>query len=297
MVPMPENIEPAKSIDDAMALYRKSAKSHNYLLEDYLRLKEQLDWLKRQVFGTRSERFQSTPNEQQGLFSQGEMSADTQSGFEVTVTPILDPTRNFKTHKKTTAPKGHGWGVIPEHLERVDIHVPFSDAQQQLIGENTLVLIREEVTERLAVRPQTLYVKRFIRPVFATMDSEGSKTIVTAPLPESPNEKGLADLSILIFLAVAKFVDHLPLDRIRKIFLHQGVRLQTSTLCDWLEAFHDLLLPIYLAMTEAVKTCDLVHTDDMVVRVVRGEKKHKTHKGRMWVYIGDRSLTGGHCRA
>ncbi len=66
-------------------------------------------------------------------------------------------------------------------------------------------------------------------------------------------EKGRADLSILIFLAVAKFVDHLPVDRIRKIFLRQDVKLQNSTLGDWLESLHDMLLPVYLAMADAVK--------------------------------------------
>jgi hypothetical protein len=56
-----------------------------------------------------------------------------------------------------------------------------------------------------------------------------------------------------------------------------------------METFHDLLLPVYLAMADAVKKESLIHTDDTVVRVVRSDKKHKTHKGRMWVYIG-----GGH---
>lgn len=285
MVPMPENIEPVSSIKDAMELYRNTAKSHNRILEENIRLKEQLDWLKRQLFGTRSEQIHVDPKEQQSLFSPGAVKEN--GGFEVTLTPILESMRKLKTHKKTTAPTGHGWGVIPEHLERVDIHVPLSEEQQRQIRDRELVLIREEVTERLAVHPQTLYVKRFIRPIFALKEADGGKTIVTAPLPETPIEKGRADLSILIYLVVAKFVDHLPLDRIRKIFLRQGVRLQTSTLCDWVESFHDLLLPVYLAMADAVKKCDLIHTDDTVVRVVRGDKKHKTHKGRMWVYIGE----------
>jgi transposase len=284
MVPMPENIAPAKSIDEAMALYEQSAKSHNKILAEYLLLKEQNDWIQRQLFGTRSERFVPIPQEQQTLFS-NEVGAS--NGYDVTVTPILDPAHKQKLHKRITAPKGHGWGVIPDHLERVDIHVPLSDEQKKGVAEKTLVQIREEITERIAIRPQSLYVKRFIRPIFAMTDSEGNKTIVTAPLPESPIEKGRADLSILIYLAVSKFVDHLPLDRIRKIFLRQGVRLQTSTLCDWLESLHDLLLPVYLAMADAVKKCDLVHTDDTVVRVVRSDKKRKTHKGRMWVYIGN----------
>lgn len=77
---------------------------------------------------------------------------------------------------------------------------------------------------------------------------DGAKTVVIAPLPESSIEKGRADLSVLVYLAVAKFVDHLPLDRIRKIFRLQSVRLQTSALCDWIESVPDLLLPVYLAM-------------------------------------------------
>ena len=287
MVPLPENLEPASSIDDAMELYRKTARSHNALLEDFLHMREQLDWMKRQLFGTRSEKFFPAPQEQQTLFTPG--TAPENGPFAVTVSPVLDPGRALKTHHKTTAPKGHGWGVLPDHLERVDIPVPLTEAQQERLGEGTLVKIREEVTERLALRPQTLYVKRFIRPVFAVQEKDGEKTVVSPPLPEMPIEKGRADLSLLIYLAVAKFLDHLPVDRIRKIFLRQGVKMQTSTLCDWLAAFHDLLLPVYLAMAEAVKKESLLHTDDTVVRVVRGDKKHKTHKGRMWVYIG-----GGH---
>ena len=110
MVPMPENIEPAGSIKDAMELYRNTAKSHNRILEENVRLKEQLDWLKRQLFGTRSEQIHMDPKEQQSLFSPGDVQDN--GGFEVTLTPILDPMRKLKTHKKTTAPKGHGLSLI-----------------------------------------------------------------------------------------------------------------------------------------------------------------------------------------
>jgi transposase len=281
---MPENIEPAGSIAEAMELYRKSARSHNALLADFLRMREQFEWLKRQQFGTRSEKIHLVSKEQLALFSPGEIPEN--GAFEVRVSPLPDLGKNLKIHKKTTAPKGHGWGVIPEHLERETTVIPLSPEQQKQVLENSLVLIREEVTERLAMRPQTLYVKRYVRGIFAAREAEGSKVVLTAPLPELPIEKSRADLSLLIYLVVAKFLDHLPLDRIRKMFLRQGVHLRTSTLCDWTHALHDLLLPVYLAMADEVKKCALIHTDDTVVRVVREDKKHKTHKGRMWVYIG-----------
>lgn len=288
MAPIPLALDSMASREEAMELYRKAALSHNRLLEDFLRQKEQLDWLKRQLYGTRSEKFIPTPEEQQALFAPA--SVPENGGFSVVVTPVLDPGRALKTHRKTTEPRGHGWGVLPDHLEREDIPVPLTDEQKARLGEGALVKIRDEVTERLAIRPQTLFVKRFIRPVFAAVEKDGTRSVIIAPVPELPIEKkSRADLSLLIYLAVAKFLDHLPLDRSRRIFLRQGVKLQTSTLCGWMEAFHDLLLPVYLAMADAVKKEPLIHTDDTVVRVVRSDKKRKTHKGRMWVYIG-----GGH---
>lgn len=288
MAPLPEKLAKVASLDAALAHYAEAARAHNRLLEDFLRQKEQLDWLKRQQFGIRSERFIPTPEEQQALFAPG--SGGENGGFSVTVTPVLDPGRALKTHSKTTTPKGHGWGLLPDHLEREDIPVPLSDEQKERLGEGTLVKIRDEVTERLAMRPQTLFVKRFIRPVFAAVERDGARSVIIAPVPELPIEKkSRADLSLLIYLAAAKFLDHLPLDRIRRIFLRQDVKLTTSTLCTWMESFHDLLLPVYLAMQGAVKKESLIHTDDTVVRVVRSDKKRKTHKGRMGVYIG-----GGH---
>lgn len=288
MAPIPLAVDSRVSREEALELFRKAALLHNRLLEDFLRQKEQLDWLKRQQFGTRSEKFIPTPEEQQALFAPG--SGPENGGFSVTVTPVLDPGRARATHRKTTESKGHGWGVLPDHLEREEIPVPLTDEQKGRLGEGTLVKIRDEVTERLAVRPQSLFVKRFIRPVFAAVEKDGTRSVIVAPVPELPIEKkSRADLSLLIYLAVAKFLDHLPLDRSRRIFLRQGVKLQTSTLCGWMDAFHDLLLPVYLAMADAVKKESLIHTDDTVVRVVRSDKKRKTHKGRMWVYIG-----GGH---
>ena len=50
--------------------------------------------------------------------------------------------------------RGHSWGVLPDHLEREDIPVPLTDEQKKRLGEGALVKFRDEVTERLAMRPQ-----------------------------------------------------------------------------------------------------------------------------------------------
>lgn len=84
------------------------------------------------------------------------------------------------------------------------------------------------------------------------MDGAKPPPICPASMSYSPIEKGRADFSILAFLAVSKFVDHLPLGRIHKIFLRQGVHLATSTMVTWLKDLQELLRPVYLAMAAEV---------------------------------------------
>ena len=142
MVPMPENLESDLNLEGARELYMQMAKSHNKILTDYLKLKDQYDWMQRQVFGSKSERIVLTPDEQQSLFSAGDIQ--NTGGFEVTDKLLLDPGHRVKTHLRTTIPAGHGKGALPESLPRVDIHVPLTDAQLAEVKNNSLILVRED---------------------------------------------------------------------------------------------------------------------------------------------------------
>jgi transposase len=286
MSPLPENIQPAATIDEAMALYRTTAKSHNELLAHYLILKEQYEGLTRQIFGTRSEKLHfKNQSKQEAAAGNGE--TEKNKGQDLSSSAASSKAaRTIREPKKTNPSKGHGWGPLPAHLKREEIIVPFTPDQLAVMEASKAVHMRDEVSERLCIRPPVFYVKRYIRPVVSIVDRDGIRTVVTAPFPELKVEKGRMDLSVLIYIAVAKFVDHTPIDRLRKIFARQEMKVSTSTMGDSVECLHDCLVPIYDAMADSVRRCALVHTDDTVVRVVRKDKPHKTHKGRMWVYIG-----------
>lgn len=290
MAPLPEKLAKVDSVKDALAHYTEAAKAHNTVLARHdavwaenLRLKRRLEWFQRQMFGTRSEKLHPMDPEQQALME------ILKAAEEQSPVAAVDASRpEAPSPRRTVAYKGegHGWGEIPAHLPRVDVETPLTKEQEHLLEKGVLVKIRDEVTERLALSPQRLYVKRFLRPVFAQVDADGSRTVLPLPPLESPIEKGRADLSILAFLVVSKFVDHLPLDRIRKIFLRQGIHLATSTLSTWLKDLHELLRPVYLAMAAELVGGTLIHADETPCRVVLEEKKHKTHQGYLWVYIG-----------
>lgn len=293
MAPLPENLDKDFKAADFRTRYTEVAKAHNTVLAQYNsllteneRLKQRLAWFQNQMFGARSEKIHPLPPEQQALLNLLEQ-AEAQS--PVAAEPL--PASAEKPLRRTLVQKAgaHGWGDIPAHLTRVDVPEVLSEGQKRLLDDGLLIKIRDEVSERLAIAPQSLYVKRFHRGVYAQVAADGYRTVLPLAPIESPFEKGRADSSLLAFLVVSKFVDHLPLDRIRKILLRQGVHLATSTMSTWLDTLHDLLEPLYAAMVAAVRAGPLVFADETTCRVVQEEKSHKTHSGYLWIYAA-----GGH---
>jgi transposase len=59
-----------------------------------------------------------------------------------------------------------------------------------------------------------------------------------------PASKGRAGPGLLAKVVVAKYGDHLSLNRLEGIFVHQVVHLARSTMCDWVRDVAGLLSPI-----------------------------------------------------
>jgi transposase len=87
-------------------------------------------------------------------------------------------------------------------------------------------------------------------------------------------------------LLVAKYADHLPLNRQAEIFGRHGVPLARQTLCEWVAAAAAVLMPLYEDLKVAVLTSKVIHTDDTVVPVL-DRNRTQTREGRLWVYVGD----------
>lgn len=110
--------------------------------------------------------------------------------------------------------------------------------------------------------------------------------VISAPRPLLPIAKGLPGPGLLAHLIVSKYVDHLPLYRLERIYERQGLFLPRSTLCDWLAACADLLQPLYARMVQIVLLSRVLHTDDTVVKMQELKTRLLT-SARLWVYVGD----------
>ena len=232
-----------------------------------LSLKDPLAELKRMIFGSRSEKFIATSQNQLGLFN--DISPTD------TVLPVKEKIsyeRNKPSKDKNKQPVR---GVLPAHLPRVE----------EIIEPDTIKQgakqIGQEVTEILEYNPAKLFVRKIIRPKYALKNQGG---IVIGELPTVPIPKSNAGASLLAHITVSKFVDHLPFYRQRQIFKRQNFVVSDSTLGGWFTATADLLAPLYQVLQKQVLKSDYIQADESPIGVQDSHKKGSLHTGYQWVY-------------
>ena len=188
------------------------------LADDMRLLKEQLLGLRRRHFGPSSDRF-CDPN-QLAL-------------FEATQ-PVKAPEPPLQ---KPSSGKGrrNGRSGIPAQLRREPELLDVAEEDRICPDCDTpMVKFGEEITEELCYKPAELFVKQIIRPKYGcAKDGSG---VVTAPLPPKIVTKGRPGVSLLVFILLSKYLDHMPLYRIEKQLKRQGMKIHRSTLCDWVGA-------------------------------------------------------------
>src|SRR5437667_7899784 len=104
--------------------------------------------------------------------------------------------------------------------------------------------IGEDVSERLEFIPASLQVIEEVRPKYACAKGCG---VAAAEKPAAPIEKGLPGPGLLAHVAVSKYGDHLPLNRMESIFQRHGVELSRKTMCGWMAACAELVSPVWEA--------------------------------------------------
>lgn len=237
------------------------------LQAEVIYLRQELDKLRRLIFGQKRERYAPVVNPEQlniALDDQPTTAASVQ-------TEDIHYTRRKKTKKQTP----HGRNPLPAHLPRKDIVIqPDADV-------TNLKKIGDEITEELEYEPGKLYVNRYIRPKYALPKDEG---VVIGNLPTRPIEKGIAGPGLLSHILVSKFVDHLPLYRQRQQFKRHGVVLPLSTITDWVKQSAEVLDPLYNELKTRLLLADYLQADESPLRVLDREKKGSSHLGYMWVY-------------
>jgi len=186
--------------------------------------------------------------------------------------------RNHSGHGRRKPSKNLTRRPVVRELSPEERRCPDCGEQREPIGE--------EVSERYSYNPASVEVIEEHRVKYCCNSCNGN--IVVAGVPQTPIPKGLADGSMISYVAVSKFADHLPLHRLEGIFRRHGAEIARSTMCDWLAAGADILMPLYMRMKERVLSSRVIWTDDTPVKLQDRQHKDNMITAREWAYHGDR---------
>ncbi len=251
-------------------------KSQQHLTTENERLRFQNSWLQRLLYGRKSERRPVDPNDKQLTLGEWLREGDAEKEESVVV-PEHRRRKKRKPDKEVDAEKLRFDESVPvEEIRLPNPEVDESDETQE---------ITEKVTYRLAQRPASYVILKYIRPVVKKKD--GSLSCPAAP-PSVLGPKGIADVSLLAGLAIEKFRYHLPLYRQHQRMEAAGIRLARSTLTNWIHRTADLLQPIYAAQLISILNSEVLTMDETPIKV--GRKSHgKMKTGYFWPVYGDKN--------
>lgn len=239
------------------------------------KLSEQLAWFQRQVFGQRSEKIEAI-NEEQLLLALELASVPKPSGKEITI----------PGHKRSRTTNSDSNKIsFPDDLP-IERKIFDLKEEEKFCSETgkPLIKIGEDVTQRLAHKPGSYYIKEIIRPKYAS-PKNSEEAIFAACLPENFLSRSRADESLLADILVRKFADHLPLYRQSEILSREGITISRQLLSQWVIRCGLGLKPLYETMLSQVLASNNVFIDEVPVDMLK-PGKGSTHQAYMWVLVG-----------
>lgn len=238
-------------------------------------LKEQIEWFKKQLFGKRSEKEIEKTNAEQLL-----LGLDIPEQQEQIKKKLIPPhERSFKKNQNPSKIS------LPDDLpiERTVIDLKEEEKTCPETGK-PLVKIGEEISQKLAHKPGSYFIKEIVRFKYATPKG-GEETIVTAPVVESLLSRCKADESFLADVLVKKFCDHLPLYRQSEMLSRDNIGISRQILSQWVVKCGLALKPLYEEMSKKVLNSQNLFIDEVPIDMLKPGNK-KVHQAYMWVIVG-----------
>jgi transposase len=258
--------------------------SHQALAVEVDSLKRQIEWFRKQLFGAKSER------------RLVEASPDQLHLGEVIVPAVapaaerkLIPAHTRRVAKRDAANPGDAEALPFFDESRVPVEtVEVYDPEVADLTPDQYEVIGRKVSYRLAQRPGSHFVIKYLRPVIKRLDTQ---TIHCAPTPLGVIEGSRADVSFLAGLLVDKFAYHLPLYRQHQRLADAGIRVSRPWLTQLAQQGIGLLAPIYEAQLTSIRESRVKAMDETPIKA--GRLKTPGQPGRMkqgyfWPVYGER---------
>ena len=266
----------ARAEAEADAAQAKAVQSSSEALIANLKL--EIEKLRRQLFGARSERKTRLLDQLELQLEELEAAASEDEGASATASQstAVAPYRRKRPARKP----------FPEHLPRERVVLP-SPGACGCCGSDRLTKLGEDITETLEVIPRQWKVIQTVREKFSCRDCE---KISQPPAPFHVTPRGFAGPNLLAMILFEKFAQHQPLNRQSGRYHREGIDLSVSTLADQVGICTRLLQPLHGLIETHVLSAQRLHGDDTTVPILA---RGKAVKGRIWTYVRDDRPFGG----
>ena len=232
-------------------------------------LTSQLNWLKRQIFGTKSER--------------ATFSNDLQCTLDLGIAPLpstapeIESITYDRTKSSPASKTPHGREEIPAHIPRKTIVIePDYDT-------TNMEQIAEKVTEQLEYVPPQFFVNRYVRPVHRSVVN-GQPTLLCPDLPPLCSDKGKLGATLIAQTIISKCQDHLPHYRTAQMIARDcAMTLPESTIRDGFRQGVFMLEAIEHRLRELALQSSYMQMDESTIKVMIKPTRGKSHQGYMWV--------------
>ena len=237
------------------------------------KLKMQLAILRRARFGRSSEKLDGDIEQLELLIDDIEESdAEQRARSEA---PASGASSSAPKKPSVRAP-------LPDHLPLETI-VHDAPCVCPICGGTKFGRIGADEREVLEYVPSHFKRVLHVRP---KMSCRACETIVQAPTPTLPIEKGRPGPALLAHVIVAKYCDHLPLHRQSDIYAREDVEIDRSVMAGWVGHMAALLEPLAARIARHVRAGAALHADDTPVPVL-DPGRGRTKTGRLWTAVRD----------
>ena len=266
----PVALSPAQLVDMVGKLEREN-----------INLRRQIAWFQRQIFGQKSEKRHPEPDGVQGVLG---------IGFDaIPGTPLPAKKTVIATHERERKLKYPDNGSDESTLFFDDKRVPVEvievpNPDMELLKPDQYEVISEKVTYRLAQRPGSYVVLKYVRPVIKRRDTA---ELSCSPAPVGVIDGSRADVSFVVGMVIDKFDYHLPLYRQHRRLEDAGLRVSRPWLTQLMQTTVALLEPIYEAQLDSIRVSRVKAMDEVPIKAGRASPgKMKTTY--FWPIYGER---------
>lgn len=174
--------------------------------------------------------------------------------------------------------------ALPEGLPRA-LRVIEPDSIACPCGCGDMVRIGEDRSERLDYIPARYQVIITVRPRYAC--PKGRTGVIQAKAPAHLLEGSWPTEALLAQIAVAKYSEHMPLNRQAVVMARHGVPIDRSVLADWMGRTGALIAPVVEHMAKRlIADSTRLYVDETTAPVL-DPGRGKTKTGYLWAVLRD----------